>query len=199
MREEYKEIQKQFNKVIYHSQGIPNPLTDELFERWAVAKEYFITKFGGLIWESPTMVTFPLDAKDRDNKVRQFVDNTVLYRYNNYELARFVQYEQDGFFDNVVSIEYRTEAGTVIPKGMKLVKAFKYFEKDEQILDAIQTAASILIQENKIEGKLCISVHPLDFISCSENQYNWHSCHALDGEYRAGNLSYMVDKTTVIC
>ena len=62
---------------------------------------------GGLIWESPTPMTFPLDPKDRENKVKQFVDNTVLYRYNNYELARFILFEQDGFFDNVVSIEYR--------------------------------------------------------------------------------------------
>ena len=199
MEEKYKEIQKQFNKVITHSQSIYNPKTDDLFERWYEAKKYFIDKMGGLIWESPETVSFPLDAKDRDNKIKQFIDNTVLYRYSNFELARFITFEQEGFFDNIVPIEYRTEAGTIIPKGMKLVKAFKYFEKDENHLDAIQTAASILIQENKIEGKFCISVHPLDFISCSENQYNWHSCHALDGEYRAGNLSYMVDKTTVIC
>ena len=199
MLDEYKEIQKQFNKVISYSQGITNPKTDELFERWYEGKKYFIERMGGLIWESPTTMTFPLDPKDRENKVKQFVDNTVLYRYNNFELARFILFEQDGFFDNVVSIEYRTEAGTVIPKGMKLVKAFKYFEKDENFLDNMQTAASILIQENKIEGKVCISVHPLDFISCSENRYNWHSCHALDGEYRAGNLSYMVDSSSIIC
>jgi len=199
MFDEYKEIQRQFNNVIAYSQGIDNPKTDELFERWYEGKKYFIEKMGGLIWESPTPMTFPLDSKDRENKIKQFVDNTVLYRYNNYELARFILFEQDGFFDNVVSIEYRTEDGTVIPKGMKLVKAFKYFEKDESFLDSMQTTASILIQENKIEGKVCISVHPLDFISCSENRYNWHSCHALDGEYRAGNLSYMVDSSSIIC
>ena len=201
MFEKYGEIQKQFDKVIAHSQNLNayDIHTDELFERWYSAKRFFIDKFGDLIWESPDIVSFPLDEKDRDTKIRQFVDNTVLYRYNNFELARFIDYEKDGFFDNTVPIEYRTESGTIVPKGMKLVKAFKYFEKDEIILDCLQTAASILIQENKIEGKFCMSVHPLDFISCSENQYNWHSCHALDGEYRAGNLSYMVDKTTIIC
>ena len=55
------------------------------------------------------------------------------------------------------------------------------------------------IQENKVTGTLCFSVHPLDFLSSSENNYNWRSCHALDGEYRAGNLSYMLDKSTIIC
>ena len=42
-------------------------------------------------------------------------------------------------------------------------------------------------------------VHPLDFLSTSENTHNWRSCHALDGEYRSGNLSHMVDHSTVIC
>ena len=87
----------------------------------------------------------------------------------------------------------------MIPRGMKIVKSFKYFEKDEDTLADIQSAASMIIQEDKIEGKLCMSVHPLDFLSLSENTYNWRSCHALDGDYRAGNLSYMVDSSTVIC
>lgn len=54
------------------------------------------------------------------------------------------------------------------------------------------------MQKNKIEGYLCISVHPLDFLSLSENTHNWRSCHALDGEYAAGNLSYMMDTSTFI-
>lgn len=82
---------------------------------------------------------------------------------------------------------------------MKLVKAFKYFEENPRSLEDIQNYASRIIQEDKIEGTLCFSVHPLDFLSVSENTYNWRSCHALDGEYRAGNLSYMVDRSTFIC
>lgn len=67
------------------------------------------------------------------------------------------------------------------------------------MLTDIQNYASRIIQENKVEGTLCLSVHPLDFLSLSENNYNWRSCHSLDGEYRAGNLSYMMDNNTVIC
>lgn len=68
----------------------------------------------------------------------------------------------------------------------------------EHLID-IQNIASRIIQENKIEGHLCFSVHPLDFLSLSENQCNWRSCHALDGEYRGGDLSYMIDHSTFIC
>ena len=75
----------------------------------------------------------------------------------------------------------------------------KEFVKDEDDLYEIQTMASRVIQESKINGYLCLSVHPLDYLSSSENTYHWRSCHALDGEYRAGNLSYMVDKSTIVC
>lgn len=37
------------------------------------------------------------------------------------------------------------------------------------------------------------------FLTSSVNTYNWRSCHALDGEYRAGNLSYMADNVTFMC
>lgn len=86
-----------------------------------------------------------------------------------------------------------------IPVGMKLIKAFKYFLTDPKELQKYQMAASMIIQENTVEGYLCFSVHPLDFLSMSENNHNWRSCHALDGDYRAGNASYMVDSTTFMC
>lgn len=200
MIEEYKDIQEQFNKVIKYSQDLDEVYTDELFEKWYENKKYFIEKFGNkLIWESPDTISFPLLAEDKDRKLDNFINSVVLYRYNNYALAQFLQAERDGFFDNVTITEYRTDNGDIIQKGMKLLRAFKFFESDERFLDDLQTTASRLIQENKIEGKFCISVHPLDFISSSENQYNWRSCHALDGEYRSGNLSYLLDKCTVIC
>ena len=41
-------------------------------------------------------------------------------------------------------------------------------------------------------------MHPLDFLSLSENTYNWRTCHSLDGEFKAGNLSYMIDSSTFI-
>ena len=80
-----------------------------------------------------------------------------------------------------------------------LEKQASNFEEDEKTLSAMQDYASTVIQENKITGKLCISVHPLDYLSSSENTYKWKSCHSLNGEYRAGNLSYMCDTSTIIC
>lgn len=200
--ENIKRIKAQFDEVIHHSQDFV-PDTDELFERWYEAKRSFIEAFGGqLIIESPEKVTFELSQADKNVRLDEFiskVDNT----FENGPLAMFLEDNREGFFRNEV-----VAGGTVrlwngdtvdVPEGMKLLKAFKYFEEDEITLKDLQTSASMIIQEDKVSGTLCISVHPLDFLSSSENTYNWRSCHALDGEYRAGNFSYMMDSSTIMC
>ena len=187
----FEEIKQQVADVVEYSQSIPNPKVDLLIKEWAVAKEKFLMRFGGPIYEWPQEVEFSLDPVEKRRNVSEFVD-TVSDVYHNSKLAVFIEDNIDTFFDNVVSKSDIKE----IPKGMKLIKAFKHFEDNEQTLNKIQSIASQLIQENKIKGKLCFSVHPLDFLSSSENTYNWRSCHSLDGEFRAGNLSYMVDTAT---
>ena len=200
--ENIKHIQSQFNEVISHSQGF-YPDTDELFARWYEAKRDFIEAFGGdLIWECPDKVTFELSQADKNVRLDEFISK-ISNTFENDALAMFLEDNRAGFFKNEV-----VEGGTVrmsdgdivdVPVGMKLIKAFKYFESDPLTLKDLQTHASMIIQEDKVSGTLCISVHPLDFLSSSENTYNWRSCHSLDGEYRAGNFSYMMDSSTVIC
>lgn len=63
---------------------------------------------------------------------------------------------------------------------------------------ASQDIASRYIQDQRIEGFLYLSVDPRDFLTISENNANWRSCHALSSDYRAGNLSYMVDNSTIV-
>ena len=193
-----KRIREDFDKVISYSQGISNPKTEELFDRWLEAKRDFIEAMDGkLIYTIPHKVSFELSYKEKMNRVNEFIESVSMTWRNN-ELACFIDENKDGFFSNVVVESFTTPGGGKIPKGMKLVKAFKYFEDDRITLEEIQNRASMIIQEDKIEGHLCFSVHPLDFLSTSENTYNWRSCHALDGEYRCGNLSYMMDKSTVV-
>lgn len=192
-----EEIQ-QFKKVLEYSQNIDNPKVEELLEIWERKKSYFIKQFGGLVKEIPNVV-FTLDASAREERINTFLDR-IERRYRVYDLVNFIELNRDGFYSNEVVTDKYVYNGVEIPKGMKLVRAFKYFLGDDKcILTDIQNDASRVIQEDKIEGTLCFSVHPLDFLSASENTHNWRSCHALDGEYRGGNLSYMVDECTFMC
>lgn len=184
-------IKDQFREVIRYSQGIPDPQVDYIFREWEVNKKRFIDRFGGLVFEWPEPIEFTLDPVEKKKRAMDFVE-CVSRTFDNEELAEFLDLNLETFFENKVS----NSGNKKIPEGMKLIKAFKYFESNKQALRDMQDIASQMIQENKVKGTLCFSVHPLDFISSSENTYNWRSCHALDGEYRAGNLSYMVDETT---
>ena len=192
------EIKEQVSKVISYSQGIPDPKVDDLMQEWLDAKLTFIEAWGGPIYEVPEPVYFKLDSEDQKKLFNEFVD-LVCDTFHNFPLGDFIMANEETFFENKVAFNYDKYNNIVIPAGMKLIKAFKYFEHDKGVLHILQSKASQIIQEDKIEGKLCFSVHPLDFLSSSLNNYNWRSCHALDGEYRSGNLSYMLDSCTVIC
>lgn len=193
-----EELKRQIKDVIEWSQDIPCCEIDELMENWQTNKRKFFNIFGEkLIYEVPETITFHLDEKARRNSIDEFI--YIIDRYcNNTLFADFIDSNRETFFDNKVSNVWDSMKDK-IPMGMKLAKAFKFFIDDEKLLDDIQTRYSRVVQEDKIEGTLCFSIHPLDYLSSSENTYNWRSCHALDGEYRAGNLSYMSDNSTVIC
>ena len=196
--EAIKLVQSDFENVITYSQNYCQDIySDKILDQWYENKKDFIESMGGLIYENKTPVNFELSLEEQTKKIDKFI-KALRDIYHNEDLGRFVNANRNGFFSNYVvnDCEYN---GKKIPKGMKLVKAFKFFFSDPEIIDMAQSEASRIIQENKVEGILCFSVHPLDFLSSSENTYNWRSCHALDGEFRAGNLSYMCDNATVIC
>lgn len=194
------DIKEKFDKVIQYSQyGIETPNTENLFKNWSLNKEHFYYLFGNqCIWEYPEKVSFELDNNTKQARVTDLIAYILCNEYST-ELADFIDQQKKGFFDNKVVEEYVTKLNEIITKDTKLVKAFKYFIKDKEILNDLQSRASRIIQENKVEGRLCFSIHPLDYLSISETTHNWRSCHALDGEYRAGNLSYMMDNCTVVC
>ena len=173
-------------------------------KEWFEKKWHFIHNMGGMIYETEPM-EFLLDDETRMNNLEDFITELEnIYRNkpvheNLLELATYLATIKDDFYNGHLSQDYVFDNET-IPKGSKIIKSFKHFLSGyENALEGVQNMASRLIQQNSIKGKLCLSVHPLDFLSLSENTYNWRSCHALDGEYRAGNLSYMQDDCTVIC
>lgn len=193
-------VQTAFNEVLAYSQGLPEVNTDKLFEIYNTVKSPILHRMGDYIIEFPNFCfDIPHSAK-RENFIE--FHERMREHYELYELADFIWSQGvDAFYNNTTVYNYgfAKDPNKIIPKGMRLVKAFKYFIEDLDLRSTIQDEASRLIQNGKVCGTLCVSIHPLDFLSLSENTSNWRSCHALDGEYRAGNLSYMTDSTTVIC
>ena len=191
---------------------IPNSITDKdiapLANKWLANKQHFIDKLGdNLIWESEDILTFHLSEEQKKFRRDQFIENI-----ESGIIRDFFECNLYGFFDNKTTGDYRfsyqdeeenselSSKSIFIPGGMKIGKALNQFFRDDPYtdIDYLILEYSRLIQEDKITGRLCISVHPLDFLSISENTLNWRSCHALDGEYRSGNLSYICDNVTFV-
>lgn len=199
-----KQLEEDVAKVLRYSQnfsnsqliGIPSIIND-----WFENKKFFIDHMGGqLIYQLDEPISFELDEKAKREKLEHFAEQ-VESHYNNWPLSSFLyNLKLEDFYNNRTSKDYLCDSlSEPIPKNFKVVKAFKFFESNSEMLKQLQSEASRIIQENVISGYLCFSVHPLDYLSVSENVHNWRSCHALDGEYRSGNMNYMVDNTTVVC
>lgn len=187
--------------VIQYSQNLDCSINvDQIYNDWYEAKKHIINNLfnGELIYESEEEYQFELSEAAKEARLSEFI-STISNVYGNDELAHFLIRNSTDFYSNILSADYPINFSKKIKKGTKIIKAFKEFETDKPTLRYLQDAASTLIQENKVKGKLCLSVHPLDFLSSSENTYHWHSCHNLQGDYRAGNLSYMYDPVTIIC
>lgn len=132
-REEIEKIKEQFEEVVQYSQDYPYDLDlSGIFGLWESNKKKFIDIFGGLTYEIPLTEGLHLSPDYQRKEIFEFLDELVV-NYRNYDLADFVEAQQDSFFNNRVLQKYFYN-GKEIPAGMKLVKAFKYFEKDKQLL-----------------------------------------------------------------
>lgn len=188
---------EQLNKAIKSSQCFPFDLNcDALASQWYEAKKYFIEAFGGKpIVRFKDKIKIELSQKEQDERFQNFLsilDNEINISE---EFLDYLTMNKKGFFINRTIEDYRPYN---IRSGSKLSRTFKYFLPDEEITRWSQDLASRYMQENKIEGYLYLSVHPLDYLTMSETNEGWHSCHSLDGSYRGGNLNYMVDSTTIV-
>ena len=196
----FMSINEDVAKVIRHSQNISQAEVDAMMDSWYAAKQKIIDAWGGnLIMTAPEEITFHLSTEEKRNRINEFAD-VVSTNYQNEHLAGFIDWARTSeIFNNKLERDYHLGDTAKISAGTKFIKAFKYFETNEKALRELQDRCSAIIQEDKITGTLTFSVHPLDFLSASENNHHWRSCHALDGEYRAGNLSYLMDSSTIIC
>lgn len=53
---------------------------------------------------------------------------------------------------------------------------------------------SLVLNQKKLKGDLCLSIHPLDFITMSDNECGWQSCMQWmeeQGDYRLGTIEMM--------
>ena len=159
---------------------------------WYENKKPIMQMFGDkLIWRSENPITIELTTEEKN----QIFENEVLTKHLEFGIRDFLNsLSSEEFFNNKTNRPHKN-----IPANTKVLKALKYFHLPSIALRVLQDELSMVIQKQKITGYLYFSVHPLDYLSISDNAHGWSSCHSMTGDYAAGNISYMCDRSTIVC
>jgi hypothetical protein len=199
-----------------------------LLKDWGENKKHFFTQFGNQSIISTGDISLNItDECVIANDFHKFRNRISDYCESEFQvdcIKSFLQFGvgREGFKDNTVNFDWNSKSIDLfykvgldckptysVNKGTKFSKALRNFfdlrgeDKDEQEikLKGLQDLYSTFRQNfsSKSKGKLFLSIHPLDYITISDNNHNWSSCHSFyDGDHRIGNLNYMADKTTLV-
>lgn len=109
-----------------------------------------------------------------------------------------------------------------IQKGIKLIKLYKnlvdfYDLTDEvfyngffgnqqphtatEVIEIIRNAQSVVRNQLYLKGTLCLSIHPLDYMTMSDNANNWSTCMRWKdggGDYRSGTVEMLNSPYVVV-
>ncbi len=90
-----------------------------------------------------------------------------------------------------------------IQNGQKITRVWGQLAKmigAEDIWERVRVAHSLVLNQKKLKGTLCLSIHPLDYATASDNDNGWSSCMSWRerGCYRMGTVE-MMNSPMVIC
>lgn len=89
-----------------------------------------------------------------------------------------------------------------ITQGHKIMKALSKLASAWNIdgFENFRLAHSQILNEKTFEGDLCLSIHPLDYMTMSDNANGWESCMSWrsEGDYRIGTVEMMNSPYVVV-
>ena len=199
---------------------------DDVLREWATSKRTLYHTLGNkFIVEFPIEYNRPIsDISDDCWKETAYLSkfNTFLYDLmsefkcatsymNNTFVAIIVN--ADNMATNTINIEAPisvqhklTQKTIVIQPGAKYFRTLHHLVKEcggkyDNIFEEFRIRISQITNQRSLKGTMCISIHPMDFITMSDNSYGWDSCMRWidgDGDYRMGTVE-MMNSPIVVC
>ena len=169
---------------------------DKLF--LTTLQEIYTPPFGWKIegkTNHPFIVDFENFAQEKSlNNKNSFTQQTIRE-----QLAQMFRY--DNFKSGVLNRDYsfvREEKRLKIPEGTKIMKAIRkmlvfagYSNMD--LFESFRNEISNLTTSKHVKTNLVFSIHPIDFLTMSDNSLGWHSCMSWmqRGGYSTGPIEMM--------
>lgn len=206
--------------------GINSPIKlkaplDYILREWNKSKQTLFNIFGEKL-----MLEKEIQVEDGDNKKIREINNYLnstnpgtdfinsvrkLFTFNGtyfedtYATYNLTQAKQ--LFTNRVAKEfsYRNKDGKVIkvPEGAKVMKVLQKIAKEFDLPDfeIFRNHISRITEIRKSKIKFTLSIHPLDYMTMSDNANGWESCMNWTqgpGSYRAGTIEMMNSPLVVV-
>lgn len=146
----------------------------------------------------------PMDMWDRSTNEQERLEKCVLFvrdvrnMLNNSEML-----VENRVFSASETVEI--DGHTVrFERGEKVVRALGRLAKllgiPAEQFEAFRVAHGQVLNQKKLTGELCLSIHPLDYATASDNENGWSSCMSWQesGCYRLGTVE-MMNSPVVIC
>ena len=178
---------------------------------------------GNLIIEKPILFNKSIDelCNEMDEKMphhlRTALNKISDYYYKQWDFANCCAFDQKKYNSrwtvdslistwNLCSNRYNNETTDItLPNGeetrvqrgckpMKIIKKlFAAMGYDSSLYEDLRIFQSQILNQKKLEGTLCLSIHPLDFMTMSDNNEDWSSCMSWDNDgcYRIGTVEMM--------
>ena len=113
-------------------------------------------------------------------------------------------YDENGAkFIKQITINFDNGKKLQLQRGMKVTRAMTQICKNlgmEEEWEKFRILHSQVLNTKKLTGTLCLSIHPLDYATASDNNNGWCSCMSWQdyGCYRMGTVE-MMNSPMVIC
>lgn len=114
----------------------------------------------------------------------------------------------DVLFENKTNLEIdlpapdgRSLKFQVGSKAMRaLSKIVETYNLDVEAFEDFRLDHSRILNQKTFTGNLCLSIHPLDYMTMSDNENDWSSCMSWrdEGCYRAGTVEMMNSPSTIV-
>ena len=164
--------------------------SDDMLDDDIREKIYSNRKISSFIEEFRNVVrTLDIPRDARDELLEVF--------YNNHSLITN-KYEGEPF-----TINFENNKPYLVNRECKLSKMIGKISSMYNVpyYEDFRIAHSMVLNQKMFSGELCMSIHPMDYMTMSDNNCNWESCMNWTGEgdYRMGTVEMMNSPCVVMC
>ena len=195
---------------------------DDVLREWAYSKRTLYHTLGDkFIVEFPIEYSRPIDDIANDcwketvysSKFNKFLSNLMSEFWCATTVDSMFIHNIDNMATNTINIEAPisvqhklTQKTIVIQPGAKYFRTLHHLVKEcggkyDNIFEEFRIRISQITNQRSLKGTMCISIHPMDFITMSDNSYGWDSCMKWvddTGDYRMGTVE-MMNFPIVVC